>query len=133
MASQLAGSCSASDLTHPPDQTRNRRHRVRDRGPRVRDRGPRVVSDRGGEARVFRLVLGVRAVIAVRSGTVGTGIGNGDRTSGITYQQRRYEHAKNTCSETGEQFVNTIHIEPLNSSSRLLNTPTECGATMYPQ
>ena len=48
--------------------------------------------------RVFRaggmLLVGVRAV---RSGTAGIGIGNGDRAPG-THQQARCEHA-NTCSE----------------------------------
>ena len=40
-------------------------------------------------------------LIAVRSGTAGTGIGNGDRAPG-THQQARCEHA-NTCSEAQTQ------------------------------
>ena len=49
---------------------------------------------------VLRLfcACGGAAGIAVRGGTAGTGIGNGDRAPGTTHQQARCEHA-NTCSE----------------------------------
>ncbi len=52
------------------------------------------------------------AVIAVRGGTAGTGIGNGDRAPG-THQQARCEHA-NTCSEAQTQQTHHHLLPPAN-------------------
>ena len=57
----------------------------------------------------FALAGSVGAVIAVRGGTAGTGIGNGDRAPGTTHQQARCEHA-NTCSEA--QMRQNHHLAP---------------------
>ena len=50
-----------------------------------------------------------RCRLAVRGGTAGIGIGNGDRAPGTTHQQARCEHA-NTCSEA--QMRQTHHLAP---------------------
>ena len=63
----------------------------------------------------------VGAVIAVRGGTAGTGIGNGDRAPG-THQQARCEHA-NTCSKAQRQqthlLLPTSHRRLARQSQRL--------------
>ena len=83
-------------------------------------RCPRRLSLVLGVGAVFLLVLGVRAV---RGGTVGTGIGNGDRAPG-THQQARCEHA-NTCSQAQTQQTHLLLLLPT-SHRRLAGSPNVC-------
>ena len=49
--------------------------------------------------------------VAVRSGTAGIGIGNGNRAPGTTHQQARCEHA-NTCSEAQMRQTHDLSPQP---------------------
>ena len=59
-------------------------------------------------------------LIAVRSGTAGTGIGNADRAPG-THQQARCEHT-NTCNEA--QMRQNHHLPPANEAPYLGENPS---------